>query len=308
MRVIFLGTSQFAVPSLERLAAAGHAIALVVTQPDRPQGRGLRAEPSPVKAAALKLGLPLAQPERLERRPFDIGTPDVGVLAAYGEMVPRELLAWPRHGMFGVHPSLLPKHRGAAPVARALLQGDAVTGVTIFRMNDRMDAGEIALQESTPIGAEENAETLTARLAAAGAEAVVRVLGELEAGRLRLAPQDDAKATVAPKLAKAEGRIDWTAPAASVARLVRATVPWPGAATTWRATPLRIWSARASDAPAARGQPPGAVASVSDGRLLVATGQGLLELVEVQPAGKRRMTGKEFLAGYRAAPGDRLGT
>lgn len=307
MRVIFFGTSEFAVPSLERLARSSHEVALCVTPPDRPQGRGLRREPSPVKRAAERLGLPLAQPERLDARACEGRAAEVGVVAAYGRLVARGVLdAFPR-GMVGVHPSLLPKYRGAAPVAWALLNGETRTGLTIFRMNERLDAGELILQEPVAIEPQEDAAALTARLASLGAETLVRALDALAGGRARLKPQDDSQATYAPKLTKEQGRIDWAQPAGAIARLVRAMSPWPGAATAYRGAPLKIWRSAVGDGTPRAGQAPGTVVRVEPDRLVVVAGQGAVELLEIQPAGRRRQGVREFLAGHRVQVGDQLG-
>lgn len=308
MRVIFFGTSAFAVPSLERLAGSRHAVVLCVTQPDRRQGRGLRPEPSPVKQAAVRLGLPLAQPDRLEAGAFRALQPEVGVVVAYGKLIRRELLELPAHGMLGVHPSLLPAYRGAAPVAWALLKGETTTGVTIFRLNEQLDAGEWLLQRSVIVEPDENAEGLTARLAALGAEELLRGIDLLAAGQAAFTPQQDAAASVAPKLTKAQGRIDWCQPAETIACLVRATAPWPGASTTLKGESLKIWQARADASPGHEQAPPGAIVRAGPEAIRVATGRGLLELIEVQPAGRRRMTVKEFLAGRPIHVGDILGS
>ncbi len=306
MRVIFFGTSAFAVPSLEQVVQRGHAVVACVTQPDRPQGRGLVVEPSPVKRAAERLGLPLLQPERLDAAAFQPLQPDAGIVIAYGKLIPPWLLALPRHGMLGVHPSLLPKYRGAAPVAWALLNGERTTGVTIFRLNARLDAGELFAQRTVEIAQDEDAERLTERLARLGAEVLAQVLDDVAAGRGQATPQDDAQATVAPKLTKAQGWMMWDQPAAVLERVVRATVPWPGAATEWRGQPLKIWKAVAQDG--ISGAAPGTVIRAAADGVDIAAGAGVLRLLEMQPAGRRRMPVKEFLAGYSLQAGDRLGT
>lgn len=305
MRVIFFGTSAFAVPSLERVAASAHRIALVVTQPDRVQGRGLKAMPSPVKEAALRLNLPLAQPEKLLPADFTPLNADVGVVAAYGKILKPDLLAVPPHGMLGVHPSLLPKYRGAAPVNWPILDGDVITGTTIFRLDPGLDSGDILLQEQHTILPEEDADALGKRLAAASADLLVKALDALAAGTAARRPQDHAQATYAAKLTKEQGKISWAEPAVRLERLVRGTAPWPGAQTVWHGEPLKVWRVRRGTG-AAAGEP-GTVMRVEDGVVAVATGEGVLELVEVQPAGRRRMQAKEFLAGHKIVPGDRLG-
>ena len=306
MRVIFFGTSEFAVPSLEQLLAHQHEVVLCVTQPDRPQGRGLAPAPSPVKRAAIQLNLPLAQPERPQRTLLEPLRPDVGVAAAYGELIGPELLELPRQGMLGVHPSLLPKYRGAAPVAWAILNGETATGVTIFQLDERLDAGDILVQRTLQIEPGETAEALTRRLSRLGADALIDTLELMAEGRLRATPQEEAGATLAPKLTKAQGRIAWEAPAEGISRLIRATMPWPGASTTWRSTPLKIWSASAV-ADQAVGARPGTVIKASGDTLTIAAGRGMLEIRELQPAGKRRLSAKEFLIGHAVQVGEQLG-
>jgi len=304
--VIFFGTAEFAVPSLERVAAQGHAVVMCVTQPDRPQGRGLIRGSSPVKRSALRLALPLAQPERPTPELFQTLHPEIGVVAAYGQLIREDVLALAPHGMLGVHPSLLPKYRGAAPVAWALLNGETTTGSTIFRLNDRLDAGEIVLQEAVTIQPHEDAHALTGRLAHVGAQALVDALALIASGRAHFEPQADSQATFAPKLTKSQGRIDWRASAERLERLVRATTPWPGATTEWRNRPLKVWGAAVGQAPAPQA-PPGTVVRVTASALVVAAGQGTLDITDVQPAGRRRMRVSEFLAGHPIAAGERFG-
>ena len=310
MRIIFFGTAEFAVPSLEALAAAasGQTVVMCVTQPDRPKGRGLGIEPSPVKQAAVRLGLPLMQPARLVSSLFQSLQPEVGVVAAYGQLISREVLALPAQGMLGVHPSLLPKYRGAAPVAWAILNGESTTGVTIFRLNERLDAGAMLVQQTVPIEAGEDAQTLTNRLARLGAEALLQTLKMIVSGQARDQAQDESRASLAPKLTKAQGEIDWRKPAEFIDRLVRATIPWPGAATTWRGGALKIVSADLGESYATQAAAPGMVIDVSPDTLAVATGEGTLIIREVQLAGKRRMSAREFLAGHRIEQGERFGT
>lgn len=310
MRVLFFGTSAFAVPSLERTAAR-HTVVACVTQPDRPQGRGLVPEASPVKRAALALGVPLLQPERLQIGLFDGLQPDVGILASYGELLRQDLLQLPKQGIFGVHPSLLPKYRGAAPIAWAILNGETTTGVTIFRMNERLDAGPWLAQDTVPIDANETTEHLTERLARHGAETLLRSLELLEQGNAVFHAQNDAAASFAPKLTKAQGRIDWQRPADSITRLVRATIPWPGATTSWQGNGLKLWHARVDDAATSSRHDPASAGRVIDVRpesIVVATGRGNVEITELQPAGRRRMRVREFLSGHVMKAGDRFGT
>lgn len=306
MRVIFLGTAQFAVPSLERLVEARHTVVMCVTQPERPQGRGRVLQPSPVRRTAERLALPLMQPERIQRSLLAPLASDVGVVAAYGQLIDAETLALPAHGVLGVHPSLLPRYRGAAPVARALLDGEITTGVTIYRLNAQMDAGEILAQERVAIAPDETAPELTDRLAGVGAELLVRSLADLAAGRATFTAQDESLATVAAKLTKTQGQIDWAVSAERIVRLVRACVPWPGAMTTWHGTAVKLWAVSLADAPF-QGVAPGIVLQANAEGMVVAAGQGAVRIVELQPAGRRRMSVQEFLAGHQLRPGDRLG-
>ena len=303
MRVVVFGTSAFAVPSLERVAAR-HDIVLCVTQPDRPQGRGLHLEPSPVKRAATRLGLPLIQPQRLSASGLADVTADVGVLASYGQLVPGSVLAVPTHGVLGVHPSLLPKYRGAAPIAWAILNGETATGLTIYRLDKRLDAGEILCQRQVPMTPGEDAGQLTDRLALIGAEELMRGLEALACGRARFTPQDESQASCAPKFTKEQGQIDWRQPAEQIVRMIRALTPWPGATALWRGRPLRIWSARVL---ASSGASPGCILQVGTEAVVVGAGQGAVAVTEVQLSGKRRMRVSEFLAGHPIKPGDTLG-
>ena len=309
MRVVFFGTSVFAVPSLEALLAHGHAVLLCITQPDRLQGRGLRAAPSPVKTAALRLGVPLQQPEQLRRELFEAVHPELGVVIAYGRLIRQELLDWPAHGMLGVHPSLLPKYRGAAPVAWALLNGETTTGVTIFRLNERLDAGRMLLQRTVTVQPAEDAEQLTQRLASFGAQALVEGIETVAMGRAIWSAQDESRASVAPKLTKAQGHVDWQQPAQTIERLVRALVPWPGAMCVWGGRALKLWKASVSEVlERPSGVRPGMVTRVEDQAITVAAGTGAVNLHEVQPSGRRRMPIKEFLAGHPVHVGDRFQT
>jgi len=299
MQVVFFGTSEFAVPSLEALISHRHTLLQCVTQPDRPQGRGRRLAPSPIKTAALRHRLPLQQPESLHAGLFDAWHPEVGIVIAYGRLIRQDLLAWPTHGMLGVHPSLLPQYRGAAPVAWTLLNGETTTGVTIFRLNERLDAGDVLLQRKVTIAPGEDAEQLTHRLALLGAQALVDGLKAMAAGQAAWSPQEESRASVAPKLTKVQGRIEWQQPASVIERLVRAMVPWPGALCAWQGHELKIWKVSVDETPERRRHTvPGTVMRVDERMVTVAAGEGALHLHEVQPAGRRRMTMAEFLAGH----------
>lgn len=316
MRTVFLGTPAFAVPSLEALLASRHTVVLVVTQPDRPGGRGMRLQPPPVKEAARRAGLPVFQPERV-RDPGAVqrirtAGPDVLVVVAFGQLVPKALLDLPPRGCVNLHPSLLPRHRGAAPVAAALLAGDRETGVTTMYLDEGLDTGDIILQRATPIGPEEDRPALEARLARLGAELLVETLDRIEAGNAPRIPQDEARATYTPRLTRSDGEVVWDEPADLLQNRVRALNPWPGAFTWWQGKRVRICRARVAagggddhDAP---GHTPGEVLATGPEGIRVATGQGgSLLLLALQPEGKRPMTAREFVNGYRVVPGARFG-
>jgi methionyl-tRNA formyltransferase len=308
MRIVFMGTPEFAVPTLVRIAGAGHKVALVVTQPDRPKGRGGKLAPPPVKEAALRLGLAVLQPERV-RRPEVVEllralATDAMVVVGYGQIIPQSIIDLPRHGIINVHASLLPRYRGAAPVQWAVANGDTVTGVTTMRINAGLDTGDMLLKYETAIGAEENALELGARLSVAGAELLVETLAALEAGTLQPIPQNDAEATLAPILKKEDGLVDWSAPAEAIARRARGFLPWPGAWTWFRGQMFHIWRAR----PAGSGAGTCGALTVERKRLLVQCGEGTrLELLEVQQEGRKRMNAEAFLNGLQTGDNDILG-
>ncbi|HMQ33187.1 MAG TPA: methionyl-tRNA formyltransferase [Chloroflexaceae bacterium] len=310
MRLIFLGSPAFAVHPLEALATAGHEIMAVVTQPDRPAGRGGRLAPPPVKLAAQALGLPVIQPETL-RDPAVIERlaalrPEAGVVAAYGEILRKAVLAIPPLGYLNIHPSLLPLHRGPTPVAGAIMAGDSETGVSIMRLDPGMDSGPILAQAVVPLPPTARAGPLTDELFRLGARMLVEVLGPYAAGELEPRPQDHGLATVTRLLKKEDGVVDWSLPALVIERMARAYDPWPGAVTTWQGHGLRILAAAVH--PDWSGpEPPGALVGQAGGAPLVATGSGALGLLEVHPAGRRPMAGAAWLAGLRGAAG-RLGT
>ncbi len=310
-RVVFLGTPEYGVPILRALAAH-HEVLAAVTQPDRPAGRGRgQPRPSPVKEAARSLGIEVLQPAGLRRRNAatarlrELGA-DVFVLAAYGLILREHVLAIPPRGVIGVHASLLPRWRGAAPVAAAILAGDAATGVTLMRTDLGMDTGPIIAQRALPIAPLDTAATLTARLAELGAALLIDTLPGWLAGEIAPVRQDDALATVAPPLCKEQGEVDWTLPAERIARQVRAYTPWPGTATRWRGNALRVLAAAPlCAAPGGAGQVPGTVVAAGGG-VAVATGEGALLLSEVQVAGKRPLALAEFLRGARGFIGSVL--
>jgi methionyl-tRNA formyltransferase len=304
MRIAFAGTPEFARASLAALHAAGHQVLLVLTQPDRPAGRGLKLQPSPVKAFAVEQRLPVAQPRSLRldgRWPGDAAAaqqqlsalvPDLLVVAAYGLILPRWVLETPHRGCLNVHASLLPRWRGAAPIQRAIEAGDATTGITIMQMDEGLDTGPMLLAEPVPIAASETSASLHDRLAEVGAALIVRALAELD--RLEPRAQPTEGATYAKKIEKAEAAIDWSRPAASIERRVRAFDPFPGSSFTLRGEPLKLWRAALIDSPGAA-PPPGTPFEPAPGRLAMACGEGALELLQVQSAGGRRVAMTEYL-------------
>jgi methionyl-tRNA formyltransferase len=312
MRVVFLGTPSFAALVLARLAQdARYTLVGVVTQPDRPAGRGGGAQPPPVKQRAQELGLeaPVLQPETLRDgavvEQLAALRPDIGVVAAYGEILRRDVLAIPQFGYANIHPSLLPLYRGPAPLAGAILSGDAETGVSIIRLTPKMDAGPILAQERVALPADARAGEWTTRLFERGAALLVEALPPFVAGTLVPTPQDDALATYTALLKKEDGRIDWTWPAVRIERMTRAYDPWPGAQTTWRGQPLKIIAARVVATDGAMNAP-GTLLDGPDGPRVV-TGDGLLELATVQPAGKRPMDARAWRQGVHDLGEGRMG-
>ncbi len=303
MRVIFCGTADFAVPSLHALAQQ-HDVALVVTQQDRPAGRGRRPRPSPVKQAALEHGLAVSQPRSLRRASvvaeLAAVAADVIVVAAYGKILPPSVLDLPPHGCLNVHASLLPRHRGASPAAAAILAGDAATGVTIMRMDEGLDTGPILRQRSLALTGEETTATLTGALARLGAELLPPTLDDWIAGRIEPQPQDNAQATYAPLLKKEDGVVRWAQDAAAVCRHARAMQPWPGAVTFWQDRQVKIL--RAHPLPDGGEGAPGTVFAHEKG-LAVTAGSGIVVLDEVQLAGKRALPAADFRRGYGAIVG-----
>jgi methionyl-tRNA formyltransferase len=304
-----MGTPGFARTILEALLARPDPVVGVVCQPDRPRGRGLAVEPPEVKRLALAHGLPVLQPERLRDPAFDAAlgrlAPDLVVVAAYGRILPRAVLDLPPLGCINVHASLLPRHRGAAPVTWTILAGDDVTGVTIMAMNDEMDAGDVLLQRATPVAPDETGGSLAARLAHLGAEAIGEAIEGLRAGTIRPVPQPAVGITFAPRIDRDQRRIDWRRAAEEIERQVRALAPAPSAFTTLDGRLLKVHRARvATVAPSAA---PGTVVGVDDDGIVVAAGAGGLRLLEVQLEGRRRLGTREFLAGHRLAPGACLG-
>jgi methionyl-tRNA formyltransferase len=308
LNLIFCGTPRFAVATLEKLMASGFSVSLVVTQPDRPRGRGLELAPSPVKASAIELGLPITQPDKIKNNPefqshISSLRPDAIIVVGYGRMIPPWMLDLPSHGNINLHASLLPKYRGAAPIQWAIAHGESVTGVTTMRIDSGLDTGDILLQKEIPIAPQDTAETLAPRLATAGADLMIETLRGLQSGSIRPRPQVNAKATSAPSLKKEDGRIDFHRTADDICNRLRGFQPWPGAFTTFRGKSLQLWSAKPAPGEFAPGE-----LSLQNDRLLAGSGKDTaLELLEVQPEGKKRMPARDFVHGYRPASGEKLG-
>jgi methionyl-tRNA formyltransferase len=309
MRIAFFGTPAFAVPTLDALLASPHPIVGVVTQPDRPSGRGQKITFSPVKQRALDAGVPVLQPDRLKDPAF-LDTlrswrPDLGVVAAYGKILPEAVIALPRYGLINVHASLLPKYRGAAPIQRAVLAGDRETGVTIMRIVKALDAGAMFAKVARPIPPDATSGDVEADLARAGARLLVDVVDAIEAGTAREEPQDDSRATYAGKIDRHEAAIDWRRPARTIHDQVRGLMPWPRAWTT--VDGQRVIVTRTAVADGATQGNPGDILEAHGDHLVVATGEGALRILELQPEGRRALGVREFLAGRPIAPGTRLG-
>lgn len=310
MRVLFLGTSPFAVPCLQRLLdAPEHEVLGVVTQPDRPQGRGGRVAASPVKQAAAEAGLALFQPEKVRGKEFvqtvrDLA-PDTLVVAAFGQIIPQRMLDIPRFGGINVHGSLLPRWRGAAPMQYSLMAGDAETGVTTMRMEAGLDTGDILLQAALPLSDDDNLGTLEPKLAELGAALLAQTLDALARGDCPRLPQDPALVTLAPSLPPETGALDWTRPARDLHNLVRGVTPRPGAYTLWQGKRLKVLRTRLVDAATDERQP-GRVEKIDRDGITVKTGAGALRLEEVQPESKGRMAAADWARGARVAPGQQF--
>ena len=313
LRVIFFGTAELACPTLSALTQLSVCrLVGVVTQPDRPKERNLAWQPSPVKRLATRQQLPVLQPERARSELFFDQLaplrPDLIVVVAYGQILPTPLLELPRFGCLNLHASLLPKYRGAAPIQWALLNDEPETGVTIMRMDEGLDTGDILVQQATPITPEDNAQTLRDRLAAIGAELLVETIPNYVAGRIVPRKQPDADVTYARKLTREDGHLDWNRPARVLWNCVRAFVPWPGACTRLseasRPQLLKIWQAEVDDRSSAA---PGEILAASKEGIVVGCGQQALRILALQLEGGRRLNAREFLAGHPLSPGQRLG-
>lgn len=310
MDLVFCGTPQFAVPTLDALHNAGHTIRLVVTQPDRPSGRGKHLSVPAVKQRAVQLEIPVVQPEKLKhnqpfREQLEVLRPAAIVVVAYGRIIPEWMLTLPKIGNFNVHASLLPKYRGAAPIQWAIANGDIVTGVTIMQLDKGLDTGPILAQRETAISSNDTAVSLALRLARLGAELMVEELQRVADGTAKPLPQDHTRATFAPLLRKEDGRIDFSRPAAEIHNRLRGFQPWPGVYTTFRGRQLEICAARPvqNAAHAAAG-----TVVLHSAQLLVGCGNDtLLEILEVLPQGKKKITAREFVSGYRLQANEKLG-
>jgi methionyl-tRNA formyltransferase len=305
MRLVFMGTAPFACPTLHRLLASPHQVVAVVTQPDRPRGRGQQPAASAVKVVALEHHLPIMQPASL--RPTTVVNelaawhPDVIVVVAYGNILPAVVLMLPPHGCVNVHASLLPKYRGPAPINWTLIEGETQTGYTIIQMDEHVDTGPILWSGSCPVQPDDDALSLGARLAESGAAGMVEVLTALERGTLTARPQPAEGASQAPKLTRELGRLDWRQTAVTLHNLIRGLVPWPGATASFQNLEVKIWRARVLDMSSEL--PPGTITALTPEGLCVACGAQQLLLQEIQPANRRRMPARDFVQGYRVQQG-----
>ncbi|HKS38786.1 MAG TPA: methionyl-tRNA formyltransferase [Verrucomicrobiae bacterium] len=312
LRIVFMGTAALACPALAALTRTPtFQVSGVVTQPDRPKGRDLRPHPSPVKLLGASLHLPVLQPERARDESFIQElrqlAPDLIVVVAYGQILPGAILELPRHGCLNIHASLLPKYRGAAPIQWAILNDESETGVTIMKMDEGLDTGGILGAETTAIGPEDNSQTVHDRLAAIGAELLLKTIPEYASGRITPRPQPATGATYARKITREDGRLDWNQPSRALWNRVRAFVPWPGAFTFFpispRVTLLKVWRAEPIEAPAAR---TGEVLDAGKNGIVVGCGQGALRILSLQREGGKQLNAAEFLTGHPLKAGDRL--
>ncbi|PYV98112.1 MAG: methionyl-tRNA formyltransferase [Acidobacteria bacterium] len=308
LNLVFCGTPPFAVPTLEALVEAGFRVQLVVTQPDKPRGRGMELAPSPVKQRALELGLPVIQPDKIKnneefRSRLSILKPESIVVVGYGRLIPQWMIDLPPLGNINLHASLLPKYRGAAPIQWAIACGETVTGVTTMKIDSGLDTGDILLQQEIPIGQKDTAVTIAQQMASMGAELMSDTLQGLRAGTVHSTPQDNSKASLAPILKKEDGEIDFHRSAVEIYDRLRGFQPWPGAYTNFRGKNLQVWDAK----PLQRAMKEAELA-LETHRLIVGCGTGTaLELLAVQPEGKKRMAARDFVHGYRPQSGERLG-
>lgn len=310
LRIVFMGTPAFAVPTLDALLRRGHDVVGVFTQPDRPAGRGRRLRPSPVKEFAELHELQVFQPSSLRSDPEACAgiadlAPDAIVVAAYGLFLPRAVLEAPRYGCLNIHPSLLPKYRGPSPVITAILEGQEASGVTIMLLDEGMDTGPLLAQESVAIGGEETADELTGRLFKLGSDLLVQTLEAWVGGEITPSSQNDAEATITRLLKREDGLLDWSDSASAIERRIRAFTPWPGTFTSWNGRTLKVLSGRAMSKDCGAG--PGTVLECEGRRVVVATGSGVIELLEVQMEGRARSKAADFARGQRDFIGSVLG-
>lgn len=312
MKVVFMGTPDFSVDALEAILTAGHQVPAVVTQPDKPKGRGKEMQMTPVKACALKHGIPVLQPKKV-REPEEIEKlaqlgADIFVVAAFGQLLPEEILRIPKFGCVNIHASLLPKYRGAAPIQWVILNGEKETGITIMQMDRGLDTGDMLLKRTVPIGEKETGESLHDKLCQAGAELIVEALPKIERGELVPEKQKEEQASYVGMLKKSLGRIDWTRDAVSIDRLVRGLNSWPSAYTYYHNKGLKIWESEPIKEKSCAGETrAGIVEKVEKDAFYVRTGDGLLKVTQVQLEGKKRMPVKDFLLGYPVEEGLALG-
>lgn len=313
LNLVFCGTPAFAVPTLEKIVEAGHRMSLVLTQPDRPKGRGLELVASPVKQSALRHNLPIYQPEKIKtneelQNRLRAIAPDAIIVVGYGRIIPKWMLDLPRYGNINLHASLLPKYRGAAPIQWAIANGEKVTGVTTMRIDEGLDTGDILLQQELAVADGDTSVTIAPRLAAIGADLMIETLHSLQEGTVKLQPQNQAEASLAPILTKEDGRIDFGRTAHEIYNRLRGFQPWPGAFTKFRGKMLGVTAARPTAKTTANSSPGEGQLLVRGSQLFVGCGQGtVLDLLEVQPEGKKRMATHDFVQGHRPHDGDRLG-
>ncbi len=323
MKVVFMGTPDFAVGALEAIIEAGHQVTAVVTQPDKPKGRGKEMQKTPVKVCAQKYGIPVFQPVKV-KEPEAVETlrsyeADIFVVAAFGQILSEKILAMPKYGCVNIHASLLPKYRGAGPIQWAIINGEKITGVTIMQMDKGLDTGDMLFQSEVEIASDETADTLHDKLAEAGARLIVEALEKIEAGSVKPVKQNDEESCYAKMLQKSMGKIDWQMEAGKLDCLIRGLISWPGASTVYRGKNLKIWREEVvleqelaaleaqtgqSDGGCAGNGKPGTVVRVDKDAVYVQTGDGLLRILEVQPEGKKRMAVRDFLLGYPVKAGD----
>ena len=321
MNIVFMGTPDFAVGALEAIIGAGHRVSAVVTQPDKPKGRGKEVQMTPVKACALKHEIPVFQPVKIKEaeaveilRGYEA---DVFVVAAFGQILSEEILTMPKYGCVNIHASLLPKYRGSAPIQWAIINGEKTTGVTIMQMDRGIDTGDMLMKTEVTIDPRETGDSLHDKLSAAGAQLIVEALSKIERGDVTPVKQNDAQSCYAKMLQKSMSRIDWKQSAEALDYLIRGMISWPGASTVYRGKTLKIWEEEPVTQEKMRGQnieqhtdgaEPGTVVCVEKDAFYVQTGEGILKILTVQPEGKKRMAVKDFLLGYQIKPGDRFET